>query len=132
MIFIDAGLWIAAFRREDEHFERATELLKQVKEDGETLASTESVFSEVIGFFSRRNSPKTARAVASVILATPRLDFFAVSREELSSAAQLVEKYGLSSFTDALTMAVMESRGIRRLLSFDKDFDRNRKIRRIS
>jgi predicted nucleic acid-binding protein len=132
MIFIDAGLWIAAFRREDEHFERATELMRQIKEEGETLVSTESVFSEVIGFFARRNSPKAAREAASMILATPRLDFLTASREEFSAAAHAIEKYGLSSYTDALTMAVMESRGIRRLLSFDADFDANKKIRRLS
>lgn len=131
MIFIDAGLWIAAPRPEDEHYQRAMELFQQLEETGESLCVTESVVSEVGAFFARKNSPAAARKVIEDMLSLESLEVLTPSREEMQAAAALVEKYGLSSYTDALTMAVMEKRGIRRLLSFDADFDANRKIRRL-
>lgn len=131
MLFIDAGLWIAAFRKEDAYFERAKELLQDVEKEGDFLVSTETVFSEVITFFVRRHSSRVARQVAGLILSTPNVSLLATTKEECMLASTYLEKFDLSSYADALTMAVMTSRNIRKLLSFDSDFDRNQRIQRL-
>ena len=131
MIFIDSGIWIAAEAPADQYHERASTLFHELHASGEHMVITESVLSEVVGFFARKGHFSGARLACEKMLNVNALELLVPAPEECAEAARFVEKFRLTSFTDALTMAVMESRGLRKLLSFDSDFDANKKIKRV-
>ena len=59
-------------------------------------------------------------------------EVFSIEPENVQRAKTiLLGKYGLSA-RDAIHLAVMEQRGIQRLLSFDQGFDRYPNVRRIT
>ena len=59
-------------------------------------------------------------------------EVFSIEPEDVQRAKTiLLGKYGLSA-RDAIHLAVMEQRGIQRLLSFDQGFDRYPNVRRIT
>ena len=131
MIFIDSGLWIEASSPSDSYHQQAGDWFRRLKEQGDLVGVTESVISESVGFFARKVDSKAAKTVCAHILGQRRLEVLVPSTPEFLAAGSLVEKYALSSYADALTMAVMESRGIRDVLSFDADFDKNPRLHRL-
>ena len=59
-------------------------------------------------------------------------EIFPIEPENVQKAKTiLLGKYGLSA-RDAIHLAVMEQRGVQRLLSFDQGFDRYPNVRRIT
>ena len=59
-------------------------------------------------------------------------EVFPIGAENIQRAKTiLLGKYGLSA-RDAIHLAVMEQRGIQRILSFDQGFDRYPNVRRIT
>jgi predicted nucleic acid-binding protein len=59
-------------------------------------------------------------------------EVFSIEPENIQRAKTiLLGKYGLSA-RDAIHLAVMEQRGIQRILSFDQGFDRYPNVRRIT
>ncbi len=51
-------------------------------------------------------------------------DVLAVEKRDVLRAAEILQVPGHWTARDALTIAIMERHGIRRIMSFDADFDR--------
>ena len=131
MILLDAGIMIAQANKEDSYHERAMELLALLNENHESLMITEAVLSEVVTYIARKRGPEEAAKFARAIIASVEIEILISSKEDASMALDLLQKYELNSYSDSLSMAIMESRNIKKIASFDSDFDRNPNIKRI-
>ena len=128
MILLDTSFLIALIRKRDEKHTEAEKILGQIKE---RTVITDHVLSELITFMVYKDGKKTAYEVGKKIMDSDVI-IVSVLREDLSAALGYVGKYEGFSMCDALSIVVMQKLGIKKIVSFDSDFDRIRNIERIS
>lgn len=131
MIFLDAGYLIARFRTRDEHHLRAMEISEKLRETGETIITSEGVLSEFVTFMRRNDGVNVACQYGEQLRNASELSIAYSTQSEGSRALAHLRKYEFSSYTDGLSVAMMESRGLKRIVSFDSEFDRVPFIQRI-
>ncbi len=91
---------------------------------------TEFVLSESVTAIGSRGGGKAGFAVYEYI--TDNCEVVFVDKGMLEKAINIYLKYdGTLSVADAVSVYVMNSRGITKILSFDSDFDKVDGIRRI-
>ena len=118
--FVDSGVFIALFRTNDEQHQRAKELLGA--ESGEKLVCPIPVLQEVAERIRRLDGNRKASEVVNTML-NAGLSIEAPRDAELSGAAKIMSKYAQLSYCDAVLCAMMRERRVKRVLSFDSDFD---------
>jgi len=127
MILLDTSFLIALIRKNDEKHTEAENILGQVKE---RTVITDHVLSELITFLVCRDGNKTAYEVGKKIIDSDII-IVSVLHEDLSAALGCVGKYNGFSMCDALSIIVMQKLGIKKIASFDSDFDRIKNIERL-
>lgn len=129
-VFVDTGVFVAFQNTRDKNHSRALELVKEIVE-GElgTGYTSDYIFDEAVTVaLVRTGRPDMALTLGRMILGeltTPFLVALRVDGEAFKEAWGFFKRYaerGLS-FTDCTTIALIENRGIDRLISFDTDFD---------
>lgn len=128
---LDTGFFIASLMEDDTYHERLPDLFKEMRATGETLVLTESILGEVATFLKRKEDAKNASEKALQILHSPSWLVIAAKESEIREALVILGQYGFSSYADALSISVMKSRGIKKIVSFDSEFDRVPGIKRI-
>lgn len=131
---VDSAVLIAAMHRRDvRHQEARTILLAADRGDIPPLLITDFLLAETLNYLTRKGGSAVARE------ALRRLEASRGFRvERISDAAFAKGKNDVFqtidglSFVDALTVAFMQGRGIRRIYSFDADFDRVAGIERLT
>lgn len=131
MIYIDTGFLIALLRPQDDYHARAGELRKELAMKPELLALSENVLGEFTTFVRRKYDAKTALKESLEVLESERLTLVFQTETEVLQALELLAKYSFASYTDALTISIMQSRGIRKIASFDSEFDKVQGVERI-
>ena len=131
--FIDANIFIRHLTQDNEVQSPAcTELFKQAEANSIILTTSESVVTEVVQVLSSRrlyNFPhrQIQRVLTSLLsLSGMKLPSYSVYIRALGLYAQ--EKI---DFPDCLTVAHLEHGQLHELYSYDQDFDRFDRIRRI-
>ncbi len=120
MILLDTSFLVALFRENDEKHGRAAELVKEIKG---RVAITDHIFSELITFLVAKDGNNTAYSAGKKILES-EIILISVLREDMPVALKYVRKYRGISMCDALSVVVMKNMGIRKIASFDSDFDK--------
>jgi predicted nucleic acid-binding protein len=94
------------------------------------LVTDSEVLQELLYRYFAINRPEVAE---SVYRSAVRLcdEVLPVSERHTARALELLLKYRRLSVRDAIHIATMEAKGLRRLVSTDKDFDGVSEIRRI-
>lgn len=128
MIYTDSNYWIAVFSEADEHHSNALELSRRLSNESYLLS--EHCFGEVFTFLNARHGAEIAKTACNAILNDPSITITQASEEDWKTAVTLASKYG-TSFADAITVTLMGHDGVKRLVSFDSDFDRFPKTERI-
>lgn len=129
MIFLDTSFLLALHIKTDQMQPRALELAPDLK--GETTVISSHNLEEVATFIAHRGGAGMAAKVARSILDSEETELVIPDREQLESALALLEKHEGLSLCDVLAVIIMKEKGIRRIASFDKDFDRFPGIRRL-
>ena len=127
MILLDTAYLVALVRKNDANHERADELAKGFEE--KTIISG-WVFSETANYLIRKDGSTKVLPVLRHIRASDAI-FVAPSDEDIKPALDLIEKYDHLSFTDASNVIVMQRLNIKKIASFDSDFDRVIGVQRI-
>lgn len=134
-VLLDAGIVIAAFNPDDAHHSTVARLLASLMAEY-TLVMTEAIWGEVLTFLRRRGGLHRALQAAEALLASPRIRLVHSNRRLFDHAYRLFKRYNGKhpgfSYTDALSVALMEHEKIRAIVSLDADFDGIRGIRRIA
>ena len=131
MIFLDSSFLISVYCEVEENHAKSMEVLVGIAKTGETLVLTDHVLGEVVTLIKSRYGSQKAFEAGTKIFSKQRVEMLLPSREEVEQALNLVLKYEKFSFCDALSIAVMDGKGIRKIASFDSDFDAIKTIERI-
>jgi len=130
MIFTDSNVPMYVIGADHPNKRLAIEAISQHVMEEERLVTSVEVFQEILHRYSsleRRESIGPAFDLLSRIVD----ETFSIEPAHIERARELVVAEAFNA-RDALHVAVMESHGIRRILSFDRGFDRIESVERLS
>jgi hypothetical protein len=129
-VFLDTGVFVAFHNTRDTNHDKALDLVRRiVKGDLGIAYTSDYIFDEAVTVaLVRTRRPEKAQAVGRMILGELTAPFLAILRvgdEAFQEAWRLFPKYAgrRLSFTDCTSIALMRTRGIESIVSFDTDFD---------
>lgn len=135
MRFLDANVILRYLTRDDEAKAQACyALFQRVKQGEEDLFTCEAIVTEVVYVLSSPRAPYrlSHEEVRGRLL--PILTLRGLRLPQKRIYLRALDLYASSSFLDfedSLAIAHMERRGVRELLSYDRDFDRVQGIQRV-
>lgn len=122
MIFIDSNIPMYLVGAPHPNKDRSIEMLERLVRDGEPLLTSAEVYQEILHRYVRIRRPEAIGPAFEVLDAVVD-DVLDINMTTIRMARALIGSvHGLSA-RDALHVAVMRQAGIRRILSFDRDFD---------
>jgi len=128
MIFIDSSFFIAIVNKNDNWHNDSVKIAKRIA-DSEKIVSN-LIISEVITSINTLLGGKLAKLIYDNIK-----DNYTIVNENRNlydnSIFKLINFDGTLSFTDCLSLQIMQEMGINQIVSFDSDFDKINKIKRI-
>ena len=122
MIFVDSNVPMYLVGAEHANKSAARELLERAITDGEVLVTDAEVLQEILHRYVAIDRRAAIGPAMTAILDVVD-EVFPIERSDVERA-QLVLQEGQLSARDAIHLAVMRRRGIDRILTFDRDFDR--------
>lgn len=130
MRFLDSNVFIYAFymprRRLSQTEKRMKDLSKEIVaevEDGkESVVTTVVHLSEVVNILKHGVTVRQLAEIVEGLLMLDNLEVQGVDKPEYLAATELGRDLGLDA-NDALAVQVMQSRGLKEILSFDKAFE---------
>jgi len=126
-VFVDTGIFVAVRNKKDRNHRRATELMKRalLAEFGIIHTSDYVTDEAVTTALARTRNHQIAVNTGRYILDSERIEKLPVSREDFDVAWSKFQtiKNKFLSFTDCTSLALIERRGIERIMSFDSNFD---------
>ena len=124
MIYIDTGAFLARHLSKDQYHGLASALWDSIRENNETCVTSNFVLDETFTLLGRRAGYSFAAQRAKNIYASESLEILRPSREDEMKAISFFEKYSdhRLSFTDCISFALMKSRKIKRVFTFDHHF----------
>jgi len=120
MLFADTSYLIALFRANDEMHLRAVEIEAEIDE---RVATTDAVLSEFITYASAKDGNKAAYGIGVKLLRS-NLEIIHAGADDFALALENIRKFPKISMCDAISATVMKRMGMKKILSFDSDFDR--------
>lgn len=127
MIFADSSYFIALAREKDRWHRDAVKLAEEIKE---TLLISELIVSESITLVGSFEGGKAGKILYEYFLDNCQIEF--INEEILSTSMETFLRYdGSISLADAASIEVMKKNGIKKIISFDSDFDKVNEIKRI-
>lgn len=124
-LVVDTSFLIAYLNRRDRHHEEAVRLSGVL--ENYHVYITDYIFDELVTFFAYRVGRDYAVRVAEAVLRKVEegeVDMVMASEEVLIDALDYLRRYERGfSFTDCVTLAVMDKLGVDHILTFDSDFD---------
>lgn len=128
MIFVDSSYFIAVARKKDQWHERAKEIYDKLDEE---LLVSDLVVSESVTSVGAISGGKEGRVVYDYILDNCHIVY--ADKKMMDRAMEVYLTYdGILSLADAVSLVVMEDHSVRRILSFDSDYDKVKNIARIA
>ena len=126
-IFIDTGIFVAARNKSDTNHARAKQMLRRAlrAEFGRVVTSDYVVDEAVTVALARTHSHQIAVNTGKLIMDSPRIEKLVAGEERFLKAWEKVKTMsgrGLS-FTDCMTLVIMEEIGTNKIMSFDSGFD---------
>jgi uncharacterized protein len=127
---VDSNIFMYAAGREHPFKKRATEFLEKAAEGAVAAVIDAEVLQEILHRYRALGRWKEGRSVYD----TARIVFpevLAVTGEVMDRARRLMDEHGGLIARDALHAAVVEVYDLDSIASFDHDFDRVERLRRI-
>ena len=126
-VFVDTCVFIAVRNSRDVNHSRAVELMREILKGAYGVAYySDYVFDEAVTVaLALTGRPEIAIDVGNFMLASPRLKMLTVDRTAFKRAWEIFRELAHKrlSFTDAISVALMERYKIGYIASFDKHFD---------
>jgi len=123
-ILIDTNIFVALSNNRDVNHQRAETLIERSSggEFGKAYTS-DYIFDETVttAFVRTKNRKKSIELGESIL--DSEVDMLPVDRQAFEIAWELFKKYGFS-FTDCSSLAIMKLYGIKKLMTFDREFKR--------
>lgn len=130
MIFVDSNVPMYLVGAGHPHKDAAVRAIESAATRRERLVTSAEVLQEILHRYHAVRRPEQIQPCLRALLGIVD-EIFAIDQQDVLRARDiLLGGLGLSS-RDALHVAVMERQGIKRVLSFDRGFDRVHTIERI-
>ncbi len=130
MIFLDSNIPMYLIGAKHPNKSRSKELLEELIHNKERLVTSVEVYQEILHRFTsikRTDAIEPAMDTLSALVD----EVFSFGMAEIRSARSHISAIDGISARDALHVAVMETAGVQRVLSFDKGFDQCPGIERL-
>jgi len=129
VLLADSSYYIAHLFASDENYDRAGELVKEI--ENETILLTDHVLDEILTFVIKHKGNEAGFEVGKRLLNSENIELITSSEDDIKSTLELLKGFKGLSFTDTLSVYVMKKERIKRILSFDSDFDKIKEIERL-
>jgi len=127
MIFVDSSYFIAIAREKDRWHKDALQLVDKINE---SMIISDFIISESVTLVGSLEGGKAGKILYEYFIDNCKIYF--TDEEILSKAIDTFLKYdGSLSLADATSVEVMKKHKIKKILSFDSDFDKINEIERI-
>jgi predicted nucleic acid-binding protein len=122
--FVDSSAWIAFFRARDGHHREAEAMFRQAIDEKIALLTTNLVLAEVHRFVLHRTGIRPAALALDRITTSRHVTVRFAEAKHDREARGWIARFADQrlTYTDAVSFAVMTDAGIRRALTFDRDF----------
>lgn len=126
MIFVDADALVALASSSDSNHERAVLIARSLKQRNEALITSSFVFGEVVTVLSQKEGRKMALAFIDDFL-TSDIALIEVDIRLREKGIVVFKKQTSKnvSFTDCMSMAIMQGENIKEIFSFDRIYQKN-------
>lgn len=126
-VFIDSSFFIAYHNLKDKNHETALNLAGRIF-SGEfgAVFTSDYVFDETITFTFVKLNARHARTLGEYIL-NSEIEMLFADKQAFDSAWKIFNEKASISFTDASIVALMKTKNIKFLASFDSDFNQFKK-----
>jgi predicted nucleic acid-binding protein len=130
LIFVDSNVPMYLIGAAHPHKTDAQVILERLIAAGQRLVTDAEVLQEIL---HRYTAIEKREAVGPALRITLDIvdEVIPIGKAEVLRAGEIVQNRALMSARDAVHIAVMESHGIRSILSFDGDFDHWPGLQRI-
>ncbi len=129
MILVDSNIPMYLVGAEHPNKERAVAALQLAIAEGEPLVTDAEVLQEILHRYVAINRRDAIGPATDALLAVVD-EVYPIEREDVDRARRIVAVTALSA-RDAVHVAVMRRRGLKRIMSFDRGFDAVDGIERI-
>ena len=131
MTFVDSNVPIYLVGKEHPRREDAVRALAELVRQTEPLVSSAEVVQEILHRYHAIGRRQFVQPAIRLLLELTEGEIFPVTLNDTLRAGELLVSFPEISSRDAVHLAVMESRGVSRILSFDRGFDVATGIERI-
>lgn len=128
-MFIDANIFIIATLGRDNRSQRCREFLSKVQSGEQKSVTSILVFSEVLKVIGLRIGHKKALSEVRKLMQIPNLTIDDISHQAFEDSFEFFAKDMLPM--DAFHLAIMKKHNVLTILSYDKDFDLVKGVKRI-
>lgn len=127
-VFLDTSFILALVRPADENHSAAQRLQAVLPE---AAYLSDHVLDETVTFLGKNKEQDIAYEVGRRLLGSKNIEVVVSRPDHLVESLEVFRKYSGFSFCDALSVVLMKDYNIRKIASFDSDFDRVPWIERI-
>jgi len=123
-IFVDTSGWVALFVKKDINHKKAGNIFEELKSSKAVIYTSDYVIDETITTISVRGNHKQSLIAGKAFFDSKIIKNIYVAPEYLEPAWKLCQKYKDKkfSFTDVTSFVIITNFGIKRVFSFDRDF----------
>lgn len=127
MIFVDSSYFIALMREEDRWHDDAVGVSGKIND---TYLVSDLIISESVTMVSSHEVGKAGKLLYEYFIDNCKIEF--MDSVILSRGMEILLKYdGSISLADAVSVEIMNKHRIKKIISFDSDFDKIKEIVRI-
>ena len=131
MTFVDSNIPMVLIGRQHPRREDAARAVAQLVREDESLVSSAEVVQEILHRYHAIRRREFVQPAIRLLVELTEGEIFPVTLSDTLRAGELLVSYPGISSRDAVHLAIMESHGISRILSFDRGFDAATGIERI-
>jgi uncharacterized protein len=123
-IFVDTSAWFALNNRKDQNHKKARKFIESLKSDPMLLFTTDYVVDETLTLLRFKVSHREAASFLHLLKQSNRIVREQATSDHLKRAEEIFLQYNdkLWSFTDCLSFAFMEEKGLKDAFAFDVNF----------
>ena len=125
-VLVDTGAWLAAFDRRDQYYWKAAGELRRLREARSLLVVTDLILAEThLHLLHRQGSERASQSLATLKGDPGIEEVFTDADLQHSALSDWIQRFTDQPFTmtDAVSFAVMKSRGIQSAFTFDAHFE---------
>ena len=125
-IFVDTGGWVALFGDNDGNHKSAVTVYERFKKSKAALYTSDYVIDETITLTTVRANHAQSVLAGKALLESAVVKVISVTPDYLQASWELYQKYKDKhfSFTDITTLVIAKNLNIKKLFSYDHEFEK--------